>query len=65
MNRKAIALVAIVIGIGLLFWGYQESQVIGNRFARALTNEWNTKTMVLCIAGAASLVFGLFTFFRK
>lgn len=65
MNRKALALVVLVIGLGLLFWGYQESQTLGNKLSRSLANEWDTKTMLLLIGGAACSAFGLFGLFRK
>lgn len=65
MNRKMFALAALVIGLGLLFWGYQDSQAFGNKLSRSLTNEWDTQTMLLLICGAASTAVGLFGLLRK
>ncbi|MDF1779672.1 MAG: DUF3185 family protein [Alcanivoracaceae bacterium] len=65
MNSKTTAIVVLVIGLGLLFWGYQESQVLGNQLSRSLTNKWDTTTMILFIAGSACTAFGLFRLFRK
>lgn len=65
MNKKALALVALVIGLGLLFWGYQESQTFTNKLSRSLVNEWDTQTMLLLIGGAACSAFGLFGLIRK
>ncbi len=65
MNKKAIAVVALIVGVGLLFWGYQESQGLGNQLSRSLTNKFDTQTMILFIAGAACTGFGLFTLLRK
>lgn len=65
MNNQAIGIIALIVGAGLLFWGYQESQSYGNQFSRALTNKFDTTTMVLFIAGAACCGFGAFSLFRK
>lgn len=65
MNKKAIALALLVIGAGLLFWGYQESQVVTNKLARNLTNKWDTETMLLLISGAVCVALGGFGLLRK
>jgi len=65
MNKQALGIVALIVGAGLLFWGYQESQGFGNQLSRTLTNKFDTETMILFIAGAACAGFGLFSLFRK
>lgn len=65
MNKKMISLALLVVGLGLLFWGYQDSQALGNKFSRSLTNNWDTETMLLLIGGAACAAVGAFGLFKK
>jgi len=62
---KTLGLVLIVAGIGLAFWGFQQSGSINSQLTRAFTGSDTDKVMMLYIGGAASFLAGLFLFFRK
>lgn len=65
MSEKILSLVLLVVGAGLVFWGYQLSESIGSQMSQAITGAHSDKEMVLYIGGAASFVVGLFLFFKK
>jgi len=65
MSNKVIALVLIVVGIGLAFWGYQISESVGSQLSRALTGSDTDKVMGLYIGGAVSLVVGVYLLLKK
>lgn len=64
-NRKAISIVLMVIGVGLVIWGYQISGSVGSQFTRAFAGSNTDKVMTLYISGAASFVVGLYLFIKK
>jgi len=68
MNGKAmklLALVLIVLGAGLLFWGYELSTGTANEITRSLTGSHSDAVMYRYIGGAVSLVAGAFLLFVK
>ncbi len=54
------AMVLLVVGSGLAFWGYQLSGSFSAQFSKAVTGSEGDKVMMLYIAGAASFAAGLF-----
>jgi hypothetical protein len=62
---KIIALVLLVVGAGLAFWGYQLSGSISAQFSKAVTGSEGDKVMMLYITGAASFIVGLFLLLKK
>ena len=64
-NNKIIGIVLAVVGVGLAFWGYQLSGGVGSQVSQAVTGSPTDKVMIFYIAGAASLVAGLFLLFKK
>ncbi|WP_406664623.1 DUF3185 family protein [Gallaecimonas sp. GXIMD1310] len=65
MNGKIIGLVLLIIGIGLAFWGYKESQTLNKEITAQLTGEMDSRTMTLYIAGAVCGVLGLIGLLRR
>ena len=65
MAMKIIGIVLAVAGIGLAIWGYQLSGSVGSQITQAVTGSDTDKVMTLYIAGAVSLVVGLFLFIKK
>ena len=65
MSSKVIALILIVIGLGVAFWGYQMSESVSSQLSRALTGSDTDKVMACYIGGAASVVVGLYLLFKK
>ncbi|GAB3035742.1 DUF3185 family protein [Bowmanella dokdonensis] len=64
-TTKAVSLVLIVVGAGLLFWGYDMSESAGAQLTEAVTGSHSDEVMMRLIGGAASLVVGLFLFFKR
>jgi hypothetical protein len=62
---KIVAIVLVVVGIGLAFWGYRLSGGIGAQVSQAVTGSPTDKIMALYIGGAASLAVGLFLLFKR
>lgn len=62
---KLAALVLVVLGAGLLFWGYELSTGAANEIARSLTGSHSDAVMHRYIGGAVSLVAGAFLLFVK
>jgi len=65
MGSKLIGLVLLVVGIGLLYFGYQASQSVGNQLTESLTGRFTDETMWYLIGGAAAAVAGAFLTFVK
>ena len=64
-NMKLIGIVLIVVGAGLLIWGFQMADSIGNQLTESLTGSWSDAVMIRYIGGAASLAAGLYLFLKK
>ena len=62
---KIIAVMLMVIGAGLAFWGYQLSGSVGSQITQALTGSNTDKVMTLYITGAASFVVGIYLLAKK
>lgn len=59
-TTKIIGIVLVVIGLGLVIWGYQLSGSVGSRITQAVTGSDTDKVMAFYIAGAACFVVGIF-----
>lgn len=65
-NNKLIGIVLLVVGIVLLYFGYQSSQSVGGQITETLTGRFTDETMWYLIGGAASAAAGAFlTFIKK
>ena len=64
-NKKIIGYVLLVVGIGCVIWGYQQSGSFGAQLNEAITGSQTDKVMLLYIGGAACLVAGFFLALRK
>ncbi|MGD8925501.1 MAG: DUF3185 family protein [Thioalkalispiraceae bacterium] len=62
---KILGIALVVIGVGLAFWGYQQSGGVGSQLSETITGSPTDKVMTLYIAGAASFVVGVFLFMKK
>ncbi len=56
---KIIGIALIIVGIGLVFWGYQLSDSVSGQITQAVTGANTDKVMGLYIGGAVSFVVGL------
>ncbi|MBL3555201.1 MULTISPECIES: DUF3185 family protein [Marinobacter] len=65
-STKVIGLVLLVVGIALLYFGYQSTQSAGDQITEAFTGRFTDETMWYLIGGAAAVVAGGFlAFVRK
>ncbi|MEP4468175.1 DUF3185 family protein [Marinobacter alexandrii] len=65
-SSKLVGVVLLVVGIALLFFGYQSTQSVGGQITETFTGQYTDKTMWFLIGGAAAAAAGAFlTFFRK
>lgn len=65
-SQKVLGIVLLVVGLLLLFFGWQSSQSVGDQLSEALTGRFTDSTMWFIIFGAAATAAGAFlTFFRK
>lgn len=64
-STRIISIILIVVGAGLLLWGYQLSGSLESSISKTLTGSMPENVMWHDILGAASLIVGLFLFFKK
>lgn len=65
-SNKLIGLVLLVVGLILLYFGWQASQSVGDQVAEAFTGQFTDETLWFLIGGAAAAVAGAYmAFFRK
>lgn len=63
---KIIGIVLIVVGVLLLYFGYQASQSMGEQLAETVTGRFSDETMWYIIGGIAAIVAGAFlALFKK
>jgi hypothetical protein len=62
---KTIAVVLLVLGAILLYFGFTASQSMTEEIGEALTGKYSDETMAYIIGGAVSAVAGLFLLFKK
>jgi len=62
---RILGIALLVIGAGLLWWGYQLSDSIGSQLTESISGSMPDDVMIRYIAGAVSLVVGLFLFLKK
>jgi hypothetical protein len=62
---KLLALVLVILGAGLLIWGFQLSSGTANEITRSLTGSHSDAVMYRYIGGAISLAAGAFLFLKS
>ena len=62
---KMLGIALIVIGAGLLWWGYQLSDSIGSQVTETITGSMPDDVMIRYISGAVSLAVGLYLLLKK
>jgi drug/metabolite transporter (DMT)-like permease len=58
MNAKILAIVLLVVGLILLFLGYQSSQGLDDQIAETFTGRFTDSTIWFFVLGAAAAVAG-------
>jgi len=64
-TMKIIGIALVVLGIGLAIWGYQLSGSVGSQITQAVTGSDTEKVMTFYIAGAVSIVVGIYLFIKN
>ena len=64
-TAKVAGLALIVLGAGLIVWGYQLSDSIASQLTETLSGSMPDEVMIRYIGGAISLVVGLFLVARR
>jgi len=64
-QMEIISIVLMVVGIGLIIWGYQMSGSISAQLTKAFTGSVPEKAMLMYIGGAASFILGLYLFLKR
>lgn len=57
--NKILGLVLLVVGLILLYFGWESSQSVGDQVTEAFTGRFTDSTMWFLIAGAAAAVGGI------
>lgn len=65
MNQKMIGIVLLVVGLILLYFGWQSSQSVGEQLTEAVTGRFTDETVWYLVGGAAALVAGLYLAVRR
>lgn len=66
MNQKSVIGIALlVLGLMLLFFGFNASESPAEEVSEALTGSYSDQTMLYLIGGAVAAVVGAVLLFRK
>lgn len=57
---KQVGVILLVVGIGLLMWGFQLNDAFSSRLHRAFTGSFTDKTAAVLIAGGVCVALGLY-----
>ena len=64
-QSKLLGIILVVLGAGLVIWGYNMSGSAANELTRALTGSSTDEIMYRYIGGAICLAAGLFMFVKR
>ena len=64
-TMKAVGIALIVLGAGLIVWGYQLSDSVPAELTETISGSMPDEVMYRYIGGAVSLVVGLFLALRR
>jgi len=64
-NKTVIGVALLVLGAGLIIWGYQMSDSIESQLSQTFQGAESDDVMIRYIAGAVSFIAGLFLVLKK
>lgn len=65
-SEKLVGLILLVVGLILLYFGWQSSQSMGDQISETVTGRFTDETTWFLVGGAAATVAGIFlAFIRK
>ena len=64
-QKKLIGLVILIVGIVLLYFGFNQANSAVGEIGEAITGKYSDETMAYLIAGIIASIVGLLTVLRK
>lgn len=64
-TNQVVGIVLLVLGVILLFFGWQASQSMADQVSETFTGQFTDSTMWYIIGGAVSLAAGAFMLLRR
>jgi len=64
-NKKVIAIVLLVLGAILLYFGFNASQAPMEEIGEALTGKYSDSTMLYLVGGGVAAIAGLVMLLKK
>jgi hypothetical protein len=64
-TNKTLGLVIFVVGLVLVYFGWQGSESIGGQLTEAVTGQYTDETMLYIVGGIVGIVVGGFMLARK
>lgn len=64
-QNSIVGVVLVVVGLGLAYWGYQESGSLGSQLDELVSGGPGDNVMIKYIAGAACVAAGALLFTKK
>lgn len=65
MHKNILALSLIVVGVGLIYWGYSESQSVASQVTEVFSGSPQDKVMYKYIGGVTALIVGIYLVLKK
>ena len=62
---KAIGIALLVVGAGLIYWGYQLSGSLGSQLTETISGSMPDEVMIRYIAGAVCAAIGAYLVIKK
>ena len=62
---RILGIALLVVGAGLIWWGYQLSDSIGSQLTETISGSMPDEVMIRYIAGAVGLALGLYLLLKK
>ena len=63
--KRLIGIIFLILGAGLVAWGYQESGGLDSKLEAAITGSQSDNVMMMYIGGSICLAIGVFFTLRK
>lgn len=64
-DTKLIGIVLLVVGVILLYFGWQSSESLGDQVTEAMTGRFTDNTMFFIIGGAVAIAAGVYLGFGR
>ncbi|MDX1626115.1 MAG: DUF3185 family protein [Wenzhouxiangellaceae bacterium] len=64
-TNKIIGLILLVIGLVLMYMGYQSSQGLDDQFSEAVTGNYTNETIIYFVLGGVGVIAGIAMLRRK